>query len=114
MISALSRWWGYYSAGLGIIESKVVRAFWKFAHRKECNASFLPLNNWEVVRKELICADVSPTTDKIRLILQHQFQLCPSPYSAVQMWSVSEWDYRMKCRKCGRIHQRTLTHYQPL
>jgi hypothetical protein len=110
MHSAFSRWWGYYITGYCLIESKVVRAFWGFAHRKGC-VDFMASSDWELVRKELIRDEVSPLTDKIRLSVMHFQQVM---LASADLWYVAEWDYRMRCRKCGRVHQRTITQYQPL
>lgn len=112
MISALSRWWGYYCTGLGLIESKIVLAFWRFAHRRRCNGA--NANNWEVARRELISTEVTPLSDKIYSRIVLHFPTSAAACSHMPLWEITEWDFRMKCRKCGRIHQRTLTHYHPL
>jgi hypothetical protein len=95
--AALSRWWAMGT-----------RAFWRFAHRNGCNGA--NANDWEVARRELISTEVSPLTDKIAMHFPSSATAC----SQATLWQITQWDFRMRCRKCGRVHQRTMNHYQPL
>jgi hypothetical protein len=114
--SALSRWWGYYCTGLGIIESTIVKSVWRFAHRKGCAVN-IGSPDLVIVRRELINHELITN----QALMVHpgliSSQVDPRVFEMLHisgMWRASRLDLRVPCRKCGRIHQRTMTYYQPL